>query len=89
MRNESYKMQNTFSSISTNKEWNYEDGIVFTPHGIVHVYSQGDEEKKHRPHTYIRFVYQGRMHIRTLNKKYTRRGLAIMAGKFIREVSNG
>lgn len=86
IRNENYKICKVFSSVSTNNEWNFEDGIIFTPQGIVHVYSQGDKEKNHKQSTFLRMIYKGRMYLQRRKKRYSKRGLAIIAGKFAREV---
>lgn len=59
------------------------DGEVVTPQGIVSVYS--DER-----YTRLDFVYGGRLYMRNdRGGKRTERGLAILAGRFAREIAGG
>ena len=86
VRNESYKVSRTWSNTTTNTDWDYEDGIIFTPQGIVHAYSQGNDAKKFNPHTYMRMIFKGRIYMQSFKRRCTKRGLSIMAGKFARSV---
>lgn len=61
----------------------YLDGDVLTKYGIVSVYSQGGKN----PSTRMDFVYGGRHHMRTELKTRCIRGMAILATKFAREVT--
>lgn len=58
---------------------NYLDGVVETPHGFVVVYSE-------RSYASVRIIYAGRTHMRTWNRAFTKRGLAIVASRFANEV---
>jgi hypothetical protein len=61
------------------------DGAVFTCHGIVLVYAQGDDEYTH--HTRLDFVWQGRLYMRDFNgKRYSPRGLVTLADRFAAEI---
>ncbi|GMV06740.1 MAG: hypothetical protein AMXMBFR53_30150 [Gemmatimonadota bacterium] len=54
-------------------------GTVVTPHGFVEVYSQEGASN-------YRLVRNGREHMRSENRQRTKRGLAIMARRFMREI---
>lgn len=61
------------------------DGTVYTVHGIVEVYAQGRDGKAE--HTTLRFVHNGRCHVRNFHeKRYTARGMSRKAKQFAREV---
>lgn len=85
--NDSYKLGRGFSRIETNKTLSgeYDVGSVFTPHGIVCVYAQGDASSS--SYTRLDFVRSGRHHMRNfLNKRYSKRGLAKIARAFAKEL---
>lgn len=63
---------------------NYDSGIINTYHGIVSVYAQGDEECSHS--TSLRFVHNGRCFVRSWKKRFSRRGIAMLAKKFSKEI---
>jgi hypothetical protein len=60
------------------------DGEVITYHGIVSIYAQGDDE--FRPSTQLTFVWKGRMHVKSYNKRYTQRGIVTLAKRFANEI---
>lgn len=61
-------------------------GPVYTQHGIVHVYTQGDE--RHSKHTRLDIVWNGRTHSRSISGvRYTPRGLVTLAKRFAAEVA--
>lgn len=59
-------------------------GAVFTPQAIVSVYSQGGPNFNH--HTRLDFVHRGTMHMRSINRRFTKRGLVTIAKRFVRDV---
>ncbi len=61
----------------------YYDGIVTTPLGHVWV-QYADAEN-----TVLRFIHAGRAHYVSLSRGYTRRGLAMLAGRFAKAVVAG
>lgn len=57
------------------------DGIVVTPLGYVTAYADSRM-------TCMRFIWRGREHARTIKRtRPTDRGLAVLAGKFAREIA--
>ena len=72
------------SHIELNKEYNYLDGDVITPQGIVLVYAQGDKEAFHASR--LDFVWRGRYYVRNFEKRYTPRGLVTKAKQFAKEI---
>lgn len=62
----------------------YLEGCVITPHGIVAVYSQGGEAEV--PSTNLTFVHEGRVHQRTIGKRYTQRGLVTISNRYAKEI---
>jgi len=81
------------SKFSINKPWaniykkessdgeNYFDGLYYCKEGVVECTS---EIKRNM--SYFRFTYNGVLYMRTIHKAYPQRGLAIMAGKFVKEI---
>lgn len=63
----------------------YLQGEVITPQGIVTVYSQGGP--RWFTASSYRIVVNGRLHTRGEKRRRTKRGLAIMAGRFAREIA--
>ena len=61
----------------------YYDGEVATRLGYVTVYSQGFEDERQRPSSHYRAIIDGVEYTLVEEVARTRRGLAIMAGKFI------
>ena len=82
---DNYKISNVWSNITFDKEWHYFTGTVFTPLGMIDVYSQ-DSFRGSNPSTTLRFTYKGRMYHRYINRAYTARGLAILAHRFAKEI---
>jgi hypothetical protein len=78
-----YKIKRSYSRISLNREYDYLHGIVATPICMVDVYSQGSKNSK--PHTRIDFVLYGTHYSKTIKKRYTERGLSILANRLVRE----
>jgi vancomycin permeability regulator SanA len=70
------------------KHGNYVEGSVFTDRGIVYVYSQGGvfDGVKDTPSTTLQIVLGGRLYSRTVDKRYTLRGLVTVANRFAQEV---
>lgn len=65
-------------------------GYVSTPLGIVAVDSWQPVGEKGDPETYMRFVWAGREHSRTVYRGFTSaRSLATVAGRFAREIAEG
>lgn len=79
-----YKHTRTFAHTQQNKTYGYIEGVVFTPFGIVHVISQGIADG--RDLTTVKFVKDEQMYTHESYKKYKETGLAVLAGKFIRQV---
>lgn len=61
----------------------YYSGLYYCRDGVVECTSEPS-----RNISYFRFVYQGTLYTRTLQKSYLSRGLTTMAGKFVKEVIN-
>jgi len=61
----------------------YYDGVVATRHGYVDVYSQGFEDETQTQASRYRAIIDGVEYTLREDVSRTRRGLAIMAGKFI------
>lgn len=70
-----------------NSKNDFIEGFVSTPYGLVRVYSQGDENNTY--HSSFRFVLNGNEYIRTINRRYKKRGLTSLAGKFAKEICHG
>jgi hypothetical protein len=62
----------------------YLDGCVVTEHGIVQVYSQGS--KLETPSTSLSFAFNGRFYCRSINRRFTSRGLVTKASDFAAEI---
>ena len=73
-----------YSNIHHNKEYDYLDGIVYTKHGIVSVYSQGDDRFTHS--TFLCFAVNGRCYTRRINRRYSKRYLVTLAKRFADEI---
>lgn len=84
--------KNYDSHLSINRPWaniyinktsngeSYYTGLYYCKYGVVECTSEIE-----RNLSYFRFVYQGTLYMRTLEKACSKRGLAIMAGKFVTE----
>lgn len=60
-------------------------GCIVTPHGIVRVYAQGDDEHCHT--TSLTIVHDGRLHSRDFHgKRYSSRGIVTVAKKFAKDI---
>lgn len=59
------------------------DGEVVTPHGIVSVYAQGDNENFSM--TRLDFAHRGFLYMRTFDKRYTSRGIVTKAKQFAKD----
>lgn len=69
----------------TSEHGSYITGCVFTFHGAVWVYSQGDEKSFH--HTALQFPKGNTVFVRNIPKRFTKRGLVTQAKKFAAEVT--
>jgi len=58
----------------------YLAGCVFTDLGIVMVYSEKERSN-------LVFIFAGRLYDRHIDRGYTKRGLATVAGRFAREIA--
>lgn len=72
---------NIYSKVSAGEL--YYSGLYYCKYGVVECTSDPA-----RGLSYFRFVYQGTLYMRTLHNSYSARGLASMAGKFVKEVIN-
>ena len=79
-----YAFSRPSGCISLQKEYDYLEGSVSTKHGYVICYAQGDENCSHI--TTIRFIHEGRMYVRTFNKRYSKRGIVTKANQFVTEI---
>lgn len=68
---------------TTNGKADYYTGSVYTWHGIVHAYTQGDEDNFEI--TILDFIYQGRHYRRRFLKRYSKRYIVTLARRFARE----
>lgn len=67
-------------SVIHNRTDSWNDGVVFTPHGIVRVFFYGNSSG-------LDFAFRGRVHRRTFEgKRYTRRGIVTKAKQFAKEI---
>lgn len=83
-RDESFKITAPWSNIydrQTKDGKGYCAGLYICNHGIVECTSEYDSNA-----TYLRFAYNDRFYMRNINRSYTPRGLAIIAGKFVKEI---
>lgn len=83
MELEKFKQCGVSSAITHEKEYDYLDGVVYTPLGIVSVYSQGDA--KHRKFSSFRCILNGEYYLATVMKRYSKLGLSRVAHKFIKQ----
>ena len=61
------------------------EGCVFTPHGIVSTYAQGDDTNV--AHTRLDFVCAGKLYMRNFSgKRYSPRGIVTIAKRFAKEI---
>lgn len=68
----------------------YYDGAVFTPDGIVLVYSQGwHTGGRLKPASTFRVVVRGREYAEVHDHAYTPRALAVIARRFARKIAAG
>ena len=74
------------ANLETRKK-GWDEGSVYVPQGIIEVYAQGDEDNFYC--TMLRFVYNGRLHIRTIHgKRYSHRGIVTLAKRYAHEIAN-
>lgn len=81
-----YKINRSWANIYSKKSIDnqvYYDGLYYCKYGVVECTSEIEHNL-----SYFRFVYQGTLYMRTIEKAYSQRGLATMAGKFVKEVIN-
>lgn len=81
----SFKLNSVFSNIDTNERYGFFHGVVTTPSGMVKVYSQDAG----RPYTVLQTFHNNRLYSRRVRKSFTKRGLAIIAHRFVKEVVAG
>ncbi|MCK4544176.1 hypothetical protein KAU43_01430 [candidate division WOR-3 bacterium] len=79
-----YPIGRGHGSIGIDKEDGSFSGTVYTPHGIVKVYSQGI--KGLMPSTLMEFVFDGKGYTRHLNRYYKSRYLVTLAKAFAKEI---
>ncbi len=85
VRDTEWKVGRGYVGMHTQKEQS--EGIVFTPNGIVSVYSQGDENLHH--HTTLYFVYNGVCYTRNYkDRRYKPRYLKTLSIRFANEIVN-
>lgn len=77
----------TGTSVERDKEYDYLDGFVTTPHGFVKVYTQGSHEET--KHSAYHFIHGGKSHHLWENVRRTKRGLSLVANRFARAVVAG
>lgn len=87
--NDSFKLSNSCAVIhdAGTFPYKYKAGVVKTPDGIVEVYAQNGDGQKDKL-TRLDFVWNGRLHMRTIYQTFSKRGLSIVAGRFAREIAN-
>lgn len=77
-------MRRVWGNISVNEEYGYAEGVVFTPEGIVEVFTHvGDGV---RQITLLRMVKKGFVYAERIEKKYSVRGLSVVAHRFAKKV---
>ena len=83
------KVNDTINLVSeiTHKDGSFLEGCIITALGIIYVYSQGDSQNFH--FTRMQTVKDGMLYEMTAKQRYTKRGLARIASKFIKEVYEG
>jgi len=73
-----------WSRIENRTGWT--DGWVVTPHGIVCIYSQGDDNYYH--FTRLDFAWNGIHHIKTFDgKRYPNRYIVTLAKRFAQKIA--
>lgn len=82
INNDSMSVGTGFSRIEDRGWWL--DGEVATDYGFVTVYAQGDSNNF--AYSRLDFIANGRLYMRTFDKRYTARGLAMKARQFAREI---
>jgi hypothetical protein len=67
----------------------YLEGSVITADGIVYVYSQGgvSDGNTESDATNLQIVVGGRLYSRSIAKRYTQRGLVMVANRFAAEIA--
>lgn len=82
IRDKKWRVSRAYSSISNSN--GYSEGVVFTPNGIVQVYSQGNENVV--SNTTLQFVHNGMCYTRNFNRRYSCRYLKTLSIRFANEV---
>ena len=72
-----------WSRIRCNQPGGWYSGSVVTPNGQVDVYSESSERLKV---TFLTMAFGGRVFRRRIDRSFTARGLAVVAGKFSRDL---
>ncbi len=84
----SYRVTEIANTVRLNGEHGYLEGVIITPLGMVWVYSEGAGPQFDTGETTLNCVCGGVSHHRTINREYTKIGLARIANKFIKEVTD-
>jgi hypothetical protein len=80
-----FRVSRCTGNISLSAKYDYLDGTVSTPHGIVSCYAQGD--KSSYRFSSLSFIYRGIDYRRNFNgKRYSSRGLVTKAKEFANEI---
>ncbi len=69
-----------YADIRRNEKFDFDQGIVYTVYGIVSVYSQGNDDN--REYTKLMTIKEGRIYVRTWNKRYSKQYLVTLAKRF-------
>jgi hypothetical protein len=78
-----YAVGRPFARLSTNAQYDYTLGTIFTPVGFVAVYTQGGDD----PYTSLDFIHEGRAYSRNFDgKTFTERGLVTVAHRFAKGI---
>ncbi len=80
----SSKISRSWSNLNSHQGWI--EGTVATRYGFVTVYSQGDPMNFNW--TDMQFIWGGHHHTHSIKARFTKKGLARLAHKFVRSIVN-
>jgi hypothetical protein len=83
-----FKVGNSINRIATHDSsdggtWN--DGTILTEYGMVDCMAQGSSN--FTPHSRFDFVHKGKCYSRSYDRRFTKRGLSMIAKRFAKEIS--
>ena len=79
VHNYSHGLGHGWSRVKNNAKYGFNSGAVATQYGIVEILTQED-------FTSLEYAANGRMHVKTFDKRYTLRGVVTKAKRFAKEI---